>query len=493
MKKKIIVIGSGFGGLAAACRLAARGNDVEIFEKRDKPGGRAYVYAINGFKFDGGPAVITAPFMLDNIFNAAGRRRENYFELIPLNPFYRFFNEDGRQFEFTANPKDMDDQINLWNPADLQGYRKFIEEPHPIFEKSFNDLEGRPFLHIWDMLRIIPALIHLKAYQSVNQYISRYFTDEFLKKVFSFHPLQTGGNPLDPAMDLLMNHFLENEWGIWYPRGGTGAIVDSLVNLLGELGGEINYNTEVSEILVEKRKAGGVRLVDGSIHRADAVISNVDAATTYVSLVDSPKRWWNSDNRYKKTKFSMSLFVVYFGTRRRYLDSHLTHHNIIFTGRDTPLLAGILNPKNLDRDFPLFLHMPSITDPAIAPPGCESFCLVIPVPNLDAGVDWNSMAHPLRDRIMVFLEENYLPDLRANIVAEHFLDPLHFKNTLNSYKGAAFSIRPLLFQSGWFRPHNRSEDIHNLYLVGAGTHPGTGLPGALNSALIVEKLIEEAK
>lgn len=490
MRKKIIVIGSGFGGLAAACRLAARGNDVRIFEKRDRPGGRAYVYDINGFKFDGGPGVIVAPFLFDNIFKAAGRRREDYFELVPLHPFYRFFDEDGRRFEFSADPQEVEDQVDLWNPVDLEGYRKFVAAPHPIFEKSFNALEGRPFLHLMDMLKIIPDLLRLNAYKSVDQYVSQYFSDDFLKKAFSFHPLLAGGNPFDMAGDFALVRFLERKWGLWYARGGTGSIVNALAGLLDELGGKIHYNAEVSELLIERRSVRGVRLNDGSLHRADIVISNADAAATYLSLVD-PQKHPRSGSRYKKAEFGTSLFAIYFGTRRRYLDSRLAHHNVILSGRAAPLWRDLIDPKYLGRDIPIFLRMPTLTDPSVAPPDCESFCAIVPVPNLDAGLDWSVIARPFRDRIMAFLEENYLPGLRANILAEHFIDPLHFESTLNSPKGAAFSLRSLPFQSAWFRPHNRSGDFHNLYLVGAGTHPGAGLPRVLNSAIIVEKLIEE--
>jgi phytoene desaturase len=262
------------------------------------------------------------------------------------------------------------------------------------------------------------------------------------------------------------------------------------VRLFEELGGKVNYNTEVAEIMADGRKVTAVRLVDGSIHRADVVVANSDTATTYMSLIDPKKRRFNNDSRFKNLKYSMSLFVIYFGTNRRYLDSRLAHHNIIFSQRYKGLLDDIFNKKHLAEDFFLYLHMPTITDPSLAPEGCEAFYVLSPVPHQDSGVDWTKAARPYRDRIMQFLEENYLPDLRSNIIAEHYIDPLHFQNTLNSYKGAAFSIQPLLTQSAWFRPHNRSEDFDNFYLVGAGTHPGAGLPGVLSSAIIAENLIE---
>ncbi len=490
MRKKIIVIGSGFGGLGAATRLAGRGNDVEVFEKRDKPGGRGYLYEINGFKFDGGPTVITAPFMFDDIYTAVGKNRADYFEFLPVDPFYRIFDHQKRVFNYNNDPQFILSEIERINPADKAGYERFIATTRPIFEKGFIELADTPFLHVSDMLKVAPDLIRLQSYKTVYQYVSQFIKDDFLRQIFSFHPLLVGGNPFNTTSIYTMIHYLEREWGVFYARGGTGAIIDGLVRLLTELGGKIHYNTAVKEILVEGRKVTGVRLEDGSIHRADVVVSNADVAFTYRNLIPAQARRVNSDRRYANLRYSMSLFVIYFGTRRLYRDSGLGHHNIILSRRYKELLDDIFKRKVLADDFSLYLHMPTLTDPGMAPEGCESFYVLAPVPHLDAGVDWTHMARPYRDRIMQFLEENYLPDLRANIVAEHYIDPLHFQNTLNSYKGAAFSVEPILTQSAWFRPHNRSEDFDNLYFVGAGTHPGAGLPGVLSSSIIAEKLIE---
>jgi len=493
MKKKIIIIGAGFGGLAAACRLAARGHDVEIFEKQDKLGGRAYSYEINGFKFDGGPTVITAPFLLEDIFKAAGRRSEDYFQLVPVNPFYRIFNHEGRPFDYNNDLNFVLSQIERWNPADKEGYQRFLATTKPIFEKGFLDLADKPFLHFTDMLKVAPDLIRLQSFKSVYQYVSQFIKDDFLRRAFSFHPLLIGGNPFDATSLYAMIHYLEREWGIFYAKGGTGVVVDGLGRLFTELGGKYHVNTEVSEILVDGRRATGVRLRDGSIHRADAVVSNGDLAFTYMQMIPSRYRRVNIDLRYKMTRFSMSLFVIYFGTRRQYrLDGKLAHHNIILSERYKGLLNDIFNRKVLPDDFSLYLHMPSLTDPSMAPEGCESFYVLSPIPHLGSGTDWGKMARPYHDRIMQFLEENYLPELRTNIVVEHYIDPLHFQNALNSHLGAAFSVQPVLTQSAWFRPHNQSEDFHNLYFVGAGTHPGAGLPGVLSSAIIVENLIGDA-
>lgn len=490
MNNRIIVIGSGFGGLGAACRLAALGYEVEVFEKRDKPGGRAYVYEINGFKFDGGPTVITAPFMLDDIYNAAGKNREDYFQLVPVNPFYRIFNHQHRSFDYNNDPDFIHDQIRQWNPDDVENYQRFIRSTKEIFTKGFVELADAPFSRVSDMLRVAPDLIRLKSYQSVYRYVSSFIKDDFLRQVFSFHPLLVGGNPFDSSSIYAMIHYLEREWGVHFALGGTGAIVDGLVRLLEDLGGKLHLNTEVEQILVKNRKAAAVQLSDGTEVPADFIISNADAAYTYLNLVPRRARKKYTDQRLARLKYSMSLFVIYFGTKRRYTDTDLAHHNIILSRRYKELLDDIFNKKVLADDFSLYLHMPTITDPSLAPKGHEAFYVLSPVPHLDADVDWTVTASVYRDRIMQFLEDNYLPDLQANIVAEHRIDPLHFRDALNSYKGAAFSVQPVLTQSAWFRPHNQSEELDNLYLVGAGTHPGAGLPGVLSSAIVVEKLIK---
>lgn len=493
-KQKVIIIGSGFGGLGAGARLAARGFDVQIFEKRDKPGGRGYVYEIDGFKFDGGPTVITAPFMFDDIFALAGRRREDYVEFVKLDPFYRIFNHEGRFLDYNDDHQFILSQIEQWNPADKLGYEKFMGTTKAIFEKGFIELADQPFLHLGDMIRVIPDLLKLQSYKTVYQYAAQFVENEFLRRCFSFHPLLVGGNPFDTTSIYAMIHYLEREWGIHYARGGTGAVVYALVQLIEELGGRFHTDAEVAEILVDGKRATGIRLADGTVHQADHVISNADVAFTYLNLIPGKARSLrNSDFRWRKlTRYSMSLFVIYFGTKKRYNDGRLAHHNIILGERYQGLLDDIFHKKVLADDFSLYLHMPTLTDPSLAPAGQEAFYVLSPVPHLGGEVDWTQAARPYRDAIMQFLEANYLPDLQANIVAEHFIDPLHFQQTLNSHMGSAFSVEPVLTQSAWFRPHNRSEDFENLYFVGAGTHPGAGLPGVLSSAKIAENLILEA-
>ena len=490
MGKNIIVVGSGFGGLAVATRLAARGHAVQLFEKRDKLGGRAYLYEIDGFKFDGGPTVITAPWLLDELWQLADRRREDYFQLVQLDPFYRIFDHTGRSFDYNGNHEFILSQIDRWNPADKEGYTRFMATTKAIFTAGMA-LIDKPFLHATDMVAVAPDLVRLQSYRSVYGYVSKFIQNEFLRRCFSFHPLLIGGNPLDAASLYVLIHYLEREWGVHYAQGGTGAIIQGLGRLMDELGVQTHLNCEVQEILIEGKRATGVRLADGTVHKADAVISNADVAWTYLHLIPPEVRHKNSDRWVKRKKYSMSLFVIYFGTKRRYnTGTQLAHHNIILSERYKGLLRDIFANQELPEDFSLYLHMPTMTDPSMAPDGCETFYVLSPVPHLGAKIDWARQAKPYRDAIMGFLEENYLPDLQANIVAEHYIDPRHFQDTLNSYLGSAFSVQPTLLQSAWFRPHNRSEDFENLYFVGAGTHPGAGLPGVLSSAKIVDELLK---
>lgn len=492
MSKKIIVIGSGFGGLGAATRLAAHGYNVELIEKRDKLGGRAYVYEQDGFKFDGGPTIITAPFMFDDIWELADKKRSDYVEFVECDPYYRIFNHDGQVFNYNGDEDFILSQIDTINPADKQGYQDFINSTKAIFDKGFTELADYPFLSFMDMLKVAPDLIRLQSYKNVYPYVSKYVKDEFLRICFSFHPLLIGGNPYDASSIYAMIHYLEREWGVHYAMGGTGALVAAFEKLFTELGGTIRLSTEVDEILIEPnngKRVTGVRLKNGEVINADGVVSNADVAFTYRNMIDKRYRKRNTDKRYERFSYSMSLFVIYFGTKKRYLDTPLAHHNIILGPRYKGLLDDIFHKNYVADDFSLYLHMPTITDPSIAPEGHENFYVLSPVPHLDSGTDWEEFAPKYRDMVMNYLEDNYLPGLQENLVTEHYIDPLHFQNVLNSYKGSAFSVEPKLTQSAWFRPHNRSEDFENLYFVGAGTHPGAGMPGVLSTSIIAQNLV----
>ncbi|NTW98267.1 MAG: phytoene desaturase [Oscillochloris sp.] len=491
MQKHIIVVGSGFGGLSAAIRLAALGHRVEIYEKADKPGGKAYVIERDGFRFDGGPSVITAPFMFDDIWKAAGRKREDYFELHECAPYYRLFTHEGRHFDYTGNPEELEAQIRRFSPQDVEGYRRFISGTKPIFEKGFAMVD-KPFLKFTDMLRVAPDLMKVKAYISTYAYAAQYLKDDYIRRFFSFHPLFVGGNPFDASAIYAMVHYIEREWGVHYAPGGTGTIIAAMVKLFTDIGGTLHVSAPVKEIVVEGRKVAGVRLADGELRRCDIVVSNAELAYTYQYLIDAKHRRKYTDRKLQRIKYSMSQVVLYIGTKRRYDDGRLLRHNIIFGERYKGLLSDIFHKQKLADDFSLYLYMPSVEDRSFAPEGCESFYVLSPVPNLGAGIDWVKQIKPYRDAIIDFLEDRYMPDLSKNIVVEKIVDPLHYARKQNTYMGAAFSIQPLLTQSAWFRPHNQSEEFSNLYFVGAGTHPGAGVPGVLGSAVIAQDLIGPA-
>jgi phytoene desaturase len=496
--RQVVVIGSGFGGLASAVRLAAQGHDVTLIDKRDKPGGRAYVYEQDGFSFDGGPTVITAPWMINELFELAGRKPEDYVTMVPVDPFYRIFFHDGTHFDYTGDHDDMlaaIRQFSAWPDHDVEGYLAFVRMAEKIFDKGFTELATTPFLHVTDMLKVVPDLVKLKSYRMVYGFVSQYIRDERLRQVLTFHPLLIGGNPFQTTSIYTLIHHLEREWGIWFAMGGTGAVVQALVRLFGELGGTLMLGAEAEEIVVENGCATGVRLRNGQILAADIVVCNGEVAASYQRLLPTAARKKYTDRRLARMKYSMSLMVIYFGTDRLYRDNgatSLAHHNIILGPRYKELLHEIFNDKTLADDFSLYLHMPTLTDSSLAPEGCEAFYVLAPVPHLGGDIDWETMAGPYRDRIMAFLEEQYLPDLSRHIVSEHVIDPRHFRDELNSYLGSAFSVEPILTQSAWFRPHNRSEEVPNLYFVGAGTHPGAGLPGVLSSAKIADDLIAES-
>lgn len=493
-QRRVIVIGSGFGGLAIAVRLAARGFAVTVVEQRDKPGGRAYVYEQDGFRFDGGPTVITAPWLIEELFTIAGRNPADYFELRPLDPFYRIFFSDGETFEYTGDTERMLAEIRRMSlyPGDPAGYRELSDLTAQIFDKGFTQLATTPFLNPIDMARILPDMARLQSYRSVYGLVSRYVQDERLRQVLSFHPLLVGGNPFDTTSIYALIQHLEREWGVWFAMGGTGAIIDALTRLLGELGGELLLDARVTSIEMTGGLASGVTLANGRRLGADIVVSNADVANTWKELVPGSVHRSLPTRRIDHMRYSMSLVVIYFGTNRTWRDdpaNRLAHHNIILGPRYEELLRDIFQEKVLADDFSLYLHMPTLTDPSLAPPGGEAFYVLAPVPHLGGTTDWRIAADGYSAKILSFLDEHYLPGLTSSIVTSHMIDPLHFQDVLGSHLGSAFSFEPILTQSAWFRQHNRASEIPNLYFVGAGTHPGAGVPGVLCSATIVDDLI----
>ena len=407
INRKVAVIGSGFGGLAAAIRLQTRGYDVHLFEARDKLGGRAYLYEQDGFRFDGGPTVITAPFLLDELFQLSGRNPSDYFNLVPVEPFYRIEFHDGRFFEYGSDESKTEALISQFAPDDLDGYRKMVHHAEAIFKKGFTELSDRPFLKFSDMLRVAPDLLRLQSYKTVYQFAASYVRDPMLRRVFSFHPLLVGGNPFQTTSIYALIHFLERRWGVHYAIGGTGAVVDALGKLFRELGGHIHLSTPICRILVERGAACGIETNTGEVLRTDAVISNADVANTYLKMIAPEHRRKYTASKLERMRYSMSLFVIYFGTSRMYPD--IKHHTIILGERYRELLRDIFTDKHLSEDFSLYLHRPTATDASMAPPGCDCFYVLAPVPNQKSGIDWNTQAKPFRDRIMKFLDQRYLP------------------------------------------------------------------------------------
>lgn len=489
MKKKIVVIGAGFGGLAAAVRLAAKGHEVHLIDNRDKPGGRAYRYEVNGFKFDAGPTVITAPYIFDEIFEAAGKKREDYIDLVPLDIFYRFFSPDGKWLDYNGNMDDLCKEVEKFNPDDVDGFKKLSEKIKKLFD-LFSSFTDKPFRNMKEMLRIIPPTYKLNGHIGTYRFVSKYIKNDFLRQVFSSHPLLIGGSPMGtPAFYTMIAQF-EREWGVYYSMNGTFAIVKALEKLFQEAGGKISLNTEVTEITFDGRRASGVKLKTGETIGADEVVCNSDVAYTYLNMIPKKKRLPLLNWRMKTMNYSASLFVYYFGTKKRYLDSKLQHHNMIYGKNFKKQMKQLYHGNKLPDEMFLYLHMPTRTDSTISPEGTELFYVLSLVPNLRVDPDWENIAAAYRDKILDYLEENYLPDLRENIIAEHYIDPVHFRDTLKSYRGASFSFAPKLTQTAYLRPLNKSERYDNLYFVGAGTHPGPGVPAVLSSGKIVAEMID---
>jgi phytoene desaturase len=485
-----VVIGSGFGGLAAAIRLGARGYRVTVLERLDAPGGRAFVHRQDGFTFDAGPTIVTAPFLFEDLWRLCGRELADDVDLRAVDPFYRLVFDDGETITCHADSAAMEAEIARVSPGDVAGYRRFMARSGAICRLGFEQLGHVPFMSVGDLLRHAPDLLKLGGHLSVHGLVSRYVKNPKVRVALSFHPLFVGGNPFDTTAVYCLIAHLERRWGVHFAMGGTGALVNGLVKLIKGQGGAIRYHADVAEILVEAGVAKGVRLSSGETIAADIVVSNADAAYTYRNLVPAAarKRW--TDRKLDRAKYSMSLFVWYFGTRRRYPD--VEHHTILLGPRYKGLIGDIFNGKSLAEDMSLYLHRPTATDPSLAPPGCDAFYVLSPVPHLDADIDWATQAEPYRQAIERRLSETVLPGLQHEIATSLVATPQDFHDRYRSIKGAAFSLAPTLLQSAWFRPNNRSEDVEGLYLVGAGTQPGAGLPGVLSSARILDALVPDA-
>lgn len=475
------VIGTGFGGLALAIRLQSAGIQTSVFEKRDKPGGRAYVYHDQGFTFDAGPTVITDPDCLEQLWALSRRRLADYATLLPVTPFYQLCWEDGFRFDYANDQQALDRQIAEKSPEDVEGYRRFLAYSAEVYREGYEKLGTVPFLNFRSMLRAAPQLVRLESYRSVYSKVSQFIRDEHLRQAFSFHSLLVGGNPFDASSIYALIHALERNGGVWFAKGGTGTLIAAMVKLFEDLGGKIHLNAEIDRIIVGEGHVSGLVLKDGQIANFDQVASNADVVHTYRRLLRGTARGEANGRKLAAKRHSMSLFVIYFGLRR--LHPHLKHHMVLFGPRYRELINEIFRGNRLADDFSLYLHAPSVTDDSLAPPGHSAYYVLSPVPHLGrANIDWEIEGRRYRNRILKYLNDRYIPGLLDDLVTVRHFSPFDFRDELHAHHGSAFSIEPILTQSAWFRPHNRDDVIPNLYIVGAGTHPGAGIPGVIGSA-----------
>lgn len=529
--KTAIVIGSGIGGLAAAIRLQSLGFQTTIVEKLDAPGGRAYVRRADGFTFDMGPTVLTVPHFIEELFAlergqphlsdpdfpadildenkriktgvSGGEHTSKYVKIIPILPFYRIYFDDGTFFDYDGDPDHTVEQIRRLAPDDVEGYERFYRDAKAIFQRGFLQLGYTHFGDLGSMLKVVPDLVRLDAIRPLFGFIKKYFKSPKMQQVFSFESLLVGGNPLAVPAIYSMIHFVERTWGIHYAMGGTGALVNGFVRKFQDLGGEIRFNSEVEKIIVtgvdgqpvdrfDRKVARGVLLRDGTRLESDIVVSNGDYVNTYMKLIEPQYRFFNSDTRVKLAKQGMSILVIYFGFRADGLNLDLRHHNIILGPRYEQLLKEIFGKKIIGKDFSQYLHIPSLTDPTMAPLGHHAAYTLIPVPHNGSGIDWETTGPKMVDTVLKFLDERgYIPGLCERIVHKSWVTPDYFEDTLNSYMGNGFGIEPVLWQTAFFRPNNRSKDIQNLYLVGANFQPGGGTPSVMMSAKMTARLIAE--
>ena len=482
--KTAVVIGAGFAGIATALRLRALGYEVSLLERLDSLGGRAQVFERGGYRHDAGPTVITAPFLFDELFELFDEKLDDYLDFVPLDPFYRFHFADGSQFDYRASVEDTLTEIRRFNPDDAKGYLKLLEQSKKVYDIGFKGLVHRPFTRVWDMVKQVPALLALKCYKSVSQMVNSHLKHPLIRQAFSIHPLLVGGNPFKTTAIYTLIHYLERRWGVFFCMGGTGKLVQELGALMERQGIKILCNADVDEIIVADNRATGVRLTNDQTMEADLVVFGGDPETCYRQLLPNNKPRLPASI---KKQYSMGLYVLYFGTKKLYPE--VAHHSIWMGPRFKQLLEEIFDTKQMSEDFSLYLHRPTATDKTFAPDGCESFYVLCPVPNLQGNVDWNTQGEILRDRIIDALEGTILPELSTVIEEVFWMTPEDFAKNYRSMHGAGFSIEPRLTQSAWFRFHNRDSAVSNLYFVGAGTHPGAGLPGVVSSAKVVEELL----
>ena len=482
-----LIIGSGFGGLAAAVRLAARGYRVTVLEQLDAPGGRAYVHHREGHVFDAGPTIVTVPFLFEELWALAGRHMADDIDLRPLEPFYRIRFDDGDHFDYSGDPDRMRAEVRRISPSDAAGFERFMAEAERCYQLGFEALGDKAFDSVGDLIKAAPTIVRMRGWRSLHTMVAAHLKHPKLRTAMSLQSLLIGGNPFSVTCVYSLINALERRWGVHWAMGGTGSLVRGLVSLLQDLGGQLRLGAQVRRIEVEGGRATGVTLANGERLAADIVVSNGDTAWTYKNLIDAQHRRHWTDRRIERGRYSMGLFVWYFGTSCTYPE--VPHHTMVLGPRYKELLTDIFKRHKLADDFSLYLHRPTASDPGMAPPGRDTFYALAPVPHLDSGTDWAQHQDRFQAAIADVLERTMLPGLRQNLTVSFVTTPQDFQDRLLSYKGAAFGLEPLLLQSAWFRPHNRSEDIERLYMVGASTHPGAGVPGVLMSARALDSVV----
>ena len=488
MTKKVIVVGSGFGGLASALRLKAKGYDVTLIEKHPDLGGRARVFKKGNFIYDGGPTVITAPYLFEELFSLFNKKISDYVEIVPLNLWYRFVFDDGKTFDYSGNEKSMEKEIKKFSDKDFKGYNELVNFTEKIFNKGFTDLSDKPFNNLSFMLKQVPALLKLKSYKSVYKLVSNYISCEKLRRVFSMHPLLVGGNPFTTTSIYTLILFLEKKWGIHYSMGGTGKVVKALEKLMLEEGIEIIKDSEVTEIITENKSVKSVKINNSKIIECNYVVCNSDPPNVYKNLIKSKNNYgFLFKQKMKRMDYSMGLFVYYFGSKKQYKD--VAHHTIYFGKTYEKHLEKIFENKILSEDISYYLHRPSATDPNMAPDGQDAFYVLVPVPNNLSNINWSNEGERFKNLILDKMDKSVLPDIKKNVVNDFYLTPDYFEKDLSTLHGSGFSIQPKFSQSAYFRFHNQSEIFENLYFVGAGTHPGAGMPGVISSAKVLDKIL----
>ena len=488
MTKKVIVIGSGFGGLASALRLRAKGYEVTLLEKHSDLGGRARVFKKGNFIYDGGPTVITAPYLIEELFSLFNKKISNYVKIVPLDLWYRFVFNDGETFDYSGNEKLMEKEIKKFSDKDYEGYNKLVKFTKKIFDKGFTDLSDKPFNNFSFMIKQIPSLLNLKSYKSVYGLVSNYISNEKLRRVFSMHPLLVGGNPFTTTSIYTLILFLEKKWGIHYSMGGTGSVVKALEKLMEEENIRIIKDAEVTEIISKNKDVKAVKINNSKIIDCDYIVCNSDPPNVYKNLIKSKDNYnFLFKQKMKRMDYSMGLFVYYFGSKKQY--KNVAHHTIYFGKSYEEHLEKIFEKKVLSEDISYYLHRPSATDPNMSPNGQDAFYVLVPVPNNLSNISWSNEGEKFKDLILDKMDKSVLPGIKENVVSDFYLTPDYFEKDLATLHGSGFSIQPKFSQSAYFRFHNQSEVFDNLFFVGAGTHPGAGMPGVISSAKVLDKIL----